>query len=61
MSPLARQVALSARNHRKTDRLDVKWLARLGRLDPELLAPARPRYSPDAQHDLSPDLGDWTG
>ena len=31
-----RQVALIARSHRKTDRLDAAWLARLGRLDPEL-------------------------
>ena len=34
-----RQVALIARGHRKTDRLDAERLARLGRLDPALLGP----------------------
>ena len=50
-----RQVALIARGQRKTDRLDAAWLARLGRLgrfDPELLAPIRHR-SEQSQHDLA--------
>ena len=47
-----RQVALIARNQRKTDRLDAAWLARLGRFDPELLAPIRHR-SEASQHDLA--------
>ncbi len=47
-----RQVALIARNQRKTDRLDAAWLARLGRFDPELLAPIRHR-SERSQHDLA--------
>ena len=47
-----RQVALIARNQRKTDRLDAAWLARLGRFDPELLAPIRHR-SEQSQHDLA--------
>ena len=48
----ARQVALIARNQRKTDRRDAEWLARLGRLDPVLLAPIRHR-SEESQHDLA--------
>ena len=47
-----RQVALIAGNQRKTDRLDAAWLARLGRFDPELLAPIRHR-SEQSQHDLA--------
>ena len=47
-----RQVALIARGQRKTDRLDAAWLARLGRFDPELLAPIRHR-SERSQHDLA--------
>ncbi len=47
-----RQVALIARSQRKTDRLDAEWLARLGRFDPELLAPIRHR-SEQSQHDLA--------
>ena len=47
-----RQVALIARSQRKTDRLDAEWLARLGRFDPELLAPIRHR-SEASQHDLA--------
>ena len=47
-----RQVALIARNQRKTDRLDAEWLARLGRVDRELLAPIRHR-SEASQHDLA--------
>ena len=48
----ARQVALIARNQPKTDRLDTEWLARLGRLDPVLLAPIRHR-SEQSQHNLA--------
>ena len=47
-----RQVALIARSQRKTDRLGAAWLARLGRFDPELLAPIRHR-SERSQHDLA--------
>ena len=47
-----RQVALIARSQRKTDRLDAEWLARLGRFDPQLLAPIRHR-SEQSQHDLA--------
>ena len=51
-----RQVALIAGTapalQRKTDRLDAAWLARLGRFDPELLAPIRHR-SEQSQHDLA--------
>ncbi len=47
-----RQVALIARSQRKTDRLDAAWLARLGRFDPELLAPIRHR-SEQSQYDLA--------
>ena len=46
-----RQVALIARSQRKTDRLDAEWLARLGRFDPQLLAPIRQR-SEQSQRDL---------
>ncbi|MCY4639269.1 MAG: transposase [Chloroflexi bacterium] len=38
-----RRVALIARSQRKTDRSDAEQLARLGRYDPKLLAPIRPR------------------
>ena len=44
-----RQVALIARNQRKTGRLDAAWLARLGRLDPVLLAPIRHRSEQSQQ------------
>ena len=44
-----RQVALIARSHRKTDRRDAAWLARLGRLDPVLLAPIRHRSEQSQQ------------
>ena len=46
----ARQVALIARGHRKTDRFDAEQLARLGRLDPGLLAPIRHRSAQAQQH-----------
>lgn len=48
----ARKVGLVVANRRKNDRVDAKLLARLGRLDPELLWPIRHR-SPRAQHDLA--------
>jgi transposase len=46
-----RQVALIARNQRKTDRLDALRLARLARSDPQLLNPIAHR-SEQAQADL---------
>lgn len=46
-----RRVALIARSQRKTDRSDAEQLARLGRFDPELLAPIRHRGT-EAQADL---------
>ena len=46
-----REVALIARSHRKDDRFDAEQLARLGRLDPKLLAPIEHR-SEQAQADL---------
>ena len=45
-----RRVALIARGHRKTDRLDAEQLARLGRLDPALLSPIRHRSAESQQH-----------
>jgi len=39
----ARRVGLIARSERKTDRIDAETLARLGRVDPELLHPVRHR------------------
>ncbi len=47
-----RQVALIARSDRKTDRRDAEWLARLGRLDPVLVAPIRHR-SEQSQQELA--------
>ena len=46
-----RRVALIARSQRKTDRCDAEQLARLGRFDPELLAPIRHRGA-ETQADL---------
>ena len=46
-----RRVALIARSQHKTDRSDAEQLARLGRFDPELLAPIRHRGA-EAQADL---------
>ena len=46
-----RQVALIAKNQRKTDRLDALRLARLARIDPQLLNPIAHR-SQQAQEDL---------
>ncbi len=47
-----RRVHLIARSDRKHDRADAESLARLGRLDPALLAPVRHR-GPRAQADLA--------
>jgi transposase len=47
----ARQVQLISASSRKNDRLDARLLARLARLDPELLRPIRHR-SEQAQADL---------
>jgi transposase len=47
-----RQVALIGRNDRKDDRSDAERLARLGRVDPRLLAPIRHR-GPEAQQALA--------
>jgi transposase len=46
-----RQVALIAKNQRKTDRLDALRLARLARFDPQLLSPINHR-SQQSQEDL---------
>lgn len=48
----ARQVRLIYAGHRKTDRLDAECLARLGRLDPQLLHPIQHRGA-EAQADLA--------
>ncbi len=48
----ARRVELIGRNDRKNDRTDAELLARLGRLDPQLLSPVRHRSS-QYQADLS--------
>lgn len=48
----ARQLRLIYANHRKSDRVDVETLARLGRLDPALLHPIQHR-SAQAQADLA--------
>jgi transposase len=47
----ARRVRLIAAAHRKNDKVDAETLARLGRLDPELLAPVIHR-SQQAQRDM---------
>jgi transposase len=47
-----RKVRLIAHNRRKSDRFDGRTLARLGRLDPELLSPVRHR-SGECQQDLA--------
>jgi transposase len=46
-----RQVALIAKNQRKTDRLDAMRLARLARIDPQLLSPITHRTQ-QSQEDL---------
>jgi len=48
----ARQVQLIAQSSRKNDKLDARTLARLARLDPELLRPIQHR-SEEAQQDLT--------
>lgn len=48
----SRKVALITKNIRKNDRIDAELLARLGRLDPELLSPVQHR-SAKAQADLT--------
>ena len=48
----ARKLRLIYRNPRKNDRIDAEYLARLARLDPQLLSPVRHR-SPEAQADLA--------
>ena len=47
----ARQVKLISQSSRKNDRLDARMLAKLARMDPELLRPIRHR-SEEAQRDL---------
>lgn len=47
-----RKVQLIAKSNNKTDRKDAELLARLGRLDPELLSPIQHR-GPEAQTDLA--------
>jgi transposase len=47
-----RKVRLIAHNRRKSDRFDCRTLARLARLDPELLSPVRHR-SQECQQDLA--------
>ncbi len=48
----ARKIRLIYSNDRKSDRIDAECLARLGRLDPQLLAPIRHRGA-KAQADLA--------
>jgi transposase len=48
----ARKLRLIYRNPRKNDRIDAEYLARLARLDPQLLSPARHRR-PETQADLA--------
>lgn len=48
----ARRVSLISENNKKTDRQDCELLARLGRADPELLAPIRHRGE-ECQQDLA--------
>ena len=48
----ARKIRLIYANDRKSDRIDAECLARLGRLDPQLLAPIRHRGA-KAQADLA--------
>ena len=47
-----RRLGLIFRNARKSDRLDAELLARVGRMDPQLLSPIRHRGE-QAQHDLA--------
>lgn len=48
----ARQVKLITQSSRKNDQLDAQTLARLARVDPQLLGPIQHR-SPEAQQDLT--------
>jgi transposase len=48
----ARKLRLIYRNPRKNDRIDAVYLARLARLDPQLLSPVHHR-SPETQADLA--------
>jgi len=48
----ARKVAMISKSTRKNDRTDAQTLARLGRMDPELLSPIRHRGE-QAQRDLA--------
>ncbi|MCX6070799.1 MAG: transposase, partial [Chloroflexi bacterium] len=48
----ARKLRLIYRNPRKNDRIDAEYLARLARLDPQLLSPVRHR-SPETQAHLA--------
>ena len=48
----ARKLRLIYRNPRKNDRIDAEYLARLARLDPQLLSPVHHR-SPETQADLA--------
>jgi transposase len=40
-------------NENKCDRVDARYLARIGRLDPALLFPLKPPYGPQVQADLA--------
>ena len=46
----ARQVKLISQSSRKDDRLDAQLLARLGRIDPQLLRPIQHRSEKAQQH-----------
>jgi transposase len=48
----ASKVPLIASSNRKTDKQDARWLAQLGRVDPELLSPVYTRR-PEAQQALA--------
>ncbi len=45
-----RQLPMIYQNHKKTDRVDAEQLARIGRLDPKLLAPIQHRGSSAQAH-----------
>jgi hypothetical protein len=52
----ARNVRLIGESRKKDDRIDAQTLARLARIDPQLLCPVKHR-SAKAQADLNPDPG----
>ena len=52
----ARRVKLITESTRKDDRLDARTLARLARIDPELLSPIRHRGETAQTHDASDSL-----